>query len=82
MEQFYSDIDIFLLTSLWEGFGYVLVEAMAQKKPVIAFDIKSSSEIRVTPDDMFEKFKSVLIKYINRFLKSQRTPTEKNKVFS
>lgn len=45
VEQFYSDIDVFLLTSLWEGFGYVMVEAMAEKKPVIAFDIKSSAEV-------------------------------------
>jgi len=45
VERFYSDIDIFLLTSLWEGFGYVLAEAMAQKKPVVAFDIRSSAEV-------------------------------------
>jgi glycosyltransferase involved in cell wall biosynthesis len=45
VERFYLNIDIFLLTSLWEGFGYVMVEAMAQKKPVIAFDIKSSAEV-------------------------------------
>ncbi|MBE0655645.1 MAG: glycosyltransferase, partial [Bacteroidales bacterium] len=45
MKSFNKTIDIFTLTSLYEGFGYVLVEAMATEKPVIAFDINSSSEI-------------------------------------
>ncbi len=42
---FMRSIDIFALTSLWEGFGYVIVEAMAEKKPVVAFDISSNPEI-------------------------------------
>jgi glycosyltransferase involved in cell wall biosynthesis len=45
IKSFNQSIDIFLLTSLWEGFGYVIVEAMAEEKPVIAFDIRSSAEI-------------------------------------
>ncbi len=45
IQRFYAEIDIFLLTSLWEGFGYVMVEAMAARKPVIAFDIRSSGEV-------------------------------------
>lgn len=37
--------DIFLLSSLWEGFGYVLAEAALCKKPIIAFDVASIPEI-------------------------------------
>ena len=45
IRNFMKSIDIFLLTSLWEGFGYVLVEAMAEAKPVVAFDVSSNPEI-------------------------------------
>jgi len=37
--------DIFMLPSLWEGFGYVLAEASLCKKPVIAFNTTSIPEI-------------------------------------
>ena len=42
---FLKSIDIFLLSSLWEGFGYVLTEAMACYKPVVAFNVSSNPEI-------------------------------------
>jgi len=45
IKAFMSTIDIFVLTSIWEGFGYVLVEAMACRKPVVAFNISSNPEI-------------------------------------
>ncbi len=45
MEAFMNSIDIFLLTSAWEGFGYVLVEAMIKRKPVVAFNITSNPEV-------------------------------------
>ncbi len=43
--SFLKAIDIFLLSSHWEGFGYVLVEAMAAAKPVVAFNSSSTPEI-------------------------------------
>lgn len=39
------DIDVFMLPSLWEGFGYVLAEASLCKKPIIAFDVSSNPEL-------------------------------------
>jgi glycosyltransferase involved in cell wall biosynthesis len=43
--SFMSGIDIFVSTALWEGFGFVLAEAMVAKKPVIAFDLSSNPEL-------------------------------------
>jgi len=45
IKDFMQSIDIFLLPSLWEGFGYVNVEAMASHKPVVAFNLSSNPEI-------------------------------------
>ncbi len=45
MPAFYAAIDVFVLTSRWEGFGYALVEAMATARPVAAFAVSSVPEI-------------------------------------
>lgn len=45
MDSFMQSIDIFILTSEWEGFGYVMVEAMKYGKPVIAYNISNIPEI-------------------------------------
>ena len=40
-------IDVLVLPSFWEGFGIVIIEAMAAKKPVISTNVSSMPEIIV-----------------------------------
>ena len=53
IENFMNSIDIFVLTSLWEGFGYVIVEAMAACKPTVAFNLSSNPEIIINNETGF-----------------------------
>jgi glycosyltransferase involved in cell wall biosynthesis len=43
--QFIDSIDVFVLSSHWEGFGYVLAEAMSSRKPAVGFDVSSNPEL-------------------------------------
>ncbi len=45
MDKFMNSIDIFTFSSESEGFGFVMVEAMVRKVPVVAFNITSIPEI-------------------------------------
>lgn len=40
--EYYAAASVFVQTSLWEGFGYVLAEAMACGTPVVAYDSKGA----------------------------------------
>ncbi len=47
VDRFMASLDVFVLTSEWEGFGYVLAEAMLYGKPVVGFDVSSNPELVV-----------------------------------
>lgn len=53
MKSFMQQIDIFVSTALWEGFGFVLAEAMVAKKPVLAFDLSSNPELVIDGENGF-----------------------------
>ncbi len=45
VSSFYSSIDVFLFPSIWEGFGFSLVEAKLFKKPIVAYNVSSNPEV-------------------------------------
>lgn len=45
IQTYYSQAQVYVLSSRWEGFGLVLVEALAHGLPIISSDLPTSQEI-------------------------------------
>ena len=45
VQTYYSNAQVYVLSSRWEGFGLVLVEAMAHGLPIVSSDLPTSKEI-------------------------------------
>lgn len=56
--SYYASADVFVQTSLWEGFGYVLAEAMACGTPVVAYDSKGAMR-EILADGKYGKLTTV-----------------------
>lgn len=72
IENFYKSIDIFILPSVYEPFGIVLLEAMIHSKPIISSLAEGPSEIfKNTKNDFvfpvgdYQKLAELMIKMIN-----------------
>jgi glycosyltransferase involved in cell wall biosynthesis len=72
IKAFMETIDIFLLSSAWEGFGYVLVEAMASAKPVISLNSSSEPEIVRDQHSGFIVDNNNIDQFVQKILKFER----------
>lgn len=55
--KYMQNSKIFMMTSLWEGFGNTLVESMASKTPVLSTDCESGPKEIISPNEKEEIFK-------------------------
>ncbi|MEQ5789553.1 glycosyltransferase [Muricauda sp. NFXS6] len=73
--HFISQADVFVLSSLWEGFGYVLAEAAMCKKPIVAFNVSSNPELVLDGKTGFLVPLNNLKDFTNKIIRLQKNPT-------
>lgn len=78
IKSFMESIDIFVLPSLYEGAANVLLEAMAAKKPVVAFDVSSNPEIVINGHTGFLVEKGNISKLAQRTKELMKNETKRN----
>ena len=71
MPAFYQSIDVFLMTSITEGFPNVLVEAMASGLPCISTDVGDTKYIvqdlgRIVPPRNAQALAQAILKYVQQ----------------
>lgn len=54
VQNILKSIDLFVLSSHWEGFGLAAVEGMASRKPVLASNVSGLKNVINDPDLLFE----------------------------
>ncbi len=75
VENFYQKADLFILPSLWEGLGLVLIEAMAAGVPVFASDVDGVREIVEDGENRvlfrYDKSNQAIIRALCQFIENK-----------